>query len=163
MRIPEGAMDLDEAGAEIWAPGLIAEPVVLTTSWKPGEHMFEGTLDGQDFSLFVADRTEGYKLRHRGYKADALVCTPRIAELHARLPEKEPVDTAKLIASPMPGLVVSVAVKAGQEVKAGEALMVVEAMKMENVLRAELDGVIKSVNCEAGASVAADELLIEFE
>ena len=63
----------------------------------------------------------------------------------------------------MPGLVVSVAVKAGQEVKAGEALMVVEAMKMENVLRAELDGVIKSVNCEAGASVAADELLIEFE
>jgi len=163
LRIPEGAMDLDEAGAELWAPGLIAEPVVLTTSWKPGEHMFEGTLDGQDFSLFVADRTEGYKLRHRGYQADALVCTPRIAELHARLPEKEPVDTAKLITSPMPGLVVSIAVEAGQEVKAGEALMVVEAMKMENVLRAELDGVIKSVNCEAGASVAADELLIEFE
>jgi len=163
MRIPDGGYDAHEAGAELWAPGLIAEPVVLTTSWVPGEHLFEGTLDGQDFSLFVADRTEGYQLRHRGYRAQALVCTPRTAELHARLPEKEPVDTAKLITSPMPGLVVSVAVEAGQDVKAGEALMVVEAMKMENVLRAEMDGVIKTVNCAAGDSVAADELLIEFE
>jgi len=67
------------------------------------------------------------------------------------------------VTSPMPGLVVSVAVEPGQEVKAGEALMVVEAMKMENVLRAEVDGVIKMIACEAGASVAADELLIEFE
>ena len=86
-----------------------------------------------------------------------------MAELYARLPEKEAADTAKQVLSPMPGLVVSVAVKAGQDVKAGEPLLVVEAMKMENVLRAERDGVVKAVNCTPGASVAADDLLVEFE
>ena len=154
---------LDGDGAEIWMPALGSDHVKLSTRWKPGEHLFEGRLGDEDFALSMADRTEGYVLRHRGFAATVLVCTPRAAELHARLPEKEPVDTAKLVTSPMPGLVVSVAVKPGQDVKAGEALMVVEAMKMENVLRAEVDGVIKTVACEPGASVAADELLIEFE
>jgi propionyl-CoA carboxylase alpha chain len=86
-----------------------------------------------------------------------------VAALHERLPEKQAADTAKLITSPMPGLVVSVDVAEGQAVKAGEPLMVVEAMKMENVLRAEVDGTVKSVKVAAGASVAADELLVEFE
>ena len=93
----------------------------------------------------------------------AVVCAPRAAELHALLPVKEKADTAKLVISPMPGLIVTVDVETGQEVKAGEALLVVEAMKMENVIRAEKDGVIKSINVEPGASVAADELMIEFE
>jgi len=154
---------LDSEGAELWMPALGSDHVRLSTSWTPGEHLFEGRLGEESFALSIADRTEGYVLRHRGFAATVLVCTPRAAELHARLPEKEPVDTTKLVTSPMPGLVVSVAVEPGQEVKAGEALMVVEAMKMENVLRAEMDGVIKMIACEAGASVAADELLIEFE
>ncbi|MEQ8406506.1 MAG: acetyl/propionyl/methylcrotonyl-CoA carboxylase subunit alpha [Oceanicaulis sp.] len=152
-----------DGAAELWMPALGSEHVRLTTSWAPGDHLFEGELGGETFALSIADRTEGYVLRHRGVAATVLVCTPRAAELHARLPEKEPVDTAKLVTSPMPGLVVSIAVETGQEVKAGEALMVVEAMKMENVLRAEVDGVIKQIACEPGASVAADELLIEFE
>ena len=135
----------------------------LATNWKPGDHLFEGELDGEPFALSFSDRVEGYVLRHRGYTATVLVCTPSTAELHARLPEKEKADTAKLVTSPMPGLVVSVDVEEGQTVKAGEALIVVEAMKMENVLRAELDGTIKTIHAGAGDSVAADELLIEFE
>ena len=85
-----------------------------------------------------------------------------VAELHARLPEKQKPDTSKLIMSPMPGLVVSVAVHVGQDVKAGEAVCIVEAMKMQNIIRAEADGVVKTVNAAAGASVAADEVLVEF-
>jgi len=154
---------LDDDGAQLWTPGLTEQNTPLTTRWRPGERLFEGRLGNEDFALFISDRTEGYVLRHRGFSATVLVCAPRVAELHARLPEKEKADTARLVTSPMPGLVVSVAVKPGQEVKTGEALMTVEAMKMENVLRAEMDGVIKTVACEPGASVAADELLIEFE
>ena len=82
--------------------------------------------------------------------------------MHARLPEKQKPDTSKLIMSPMPGLVVSVAVTVGQDVKAGEAVCIVEAMKMQNIIRAEADGVVKTVNAAAGASVAADEVLVEF-
>ncbi|WP_203292230.1 biotin/lipoyl-containing protein, partial [Maricaulis parjimensis] len=100
---------------------------------------------------------------HRGFTATAIVCSPRSAELHVRLPEKEKPDMAKLVVSPMPGLVVTVEVTEGQEVKTGEPLIIVEAMKMENVLRAETDGIIKSVKVQAGNSVAADELMIEFE
>jgi propionyl-CoA carboxylase alpha chain len=125
--------------------------------------LFEGRIDKTDFALEIADRTEGYAMRHRGFSAVALVCTPRSAELQALLPEKVKADTSRLVISPMPGLVVSVAVEQGQSVKAGEPLLVVEAMKMENVIRAEKDGVIKTVNIEAGASVAADELMIEFD
>jgi propionyl-CoA carboxylase alpha chain len=157
-------VQLDGLGsAQLWVPALSTEPLTLNTVWTPGQGLFEGELNGDAFALEIAPRTEGYGLRHRGYAATALVCAPRTADLHAKLPEKEPVDMAKLVVSPMPGLVVSVAVEAGQSVKAGEALLVVEAMKMENVLRAEVDGVIKTVSAEPGASVAADELLIEFE
>ena len=157
-------VQLDGLGAaELWMPALSTEAMSLTTAWEPGQALFEGRLGEEDFALEIAIGRDGFHLRHRGYSASALVCAPRTADLHAKLPEKEPVDTAKLIVSPMPGLVVSVAAEAGQSVKAGEALLVVEAMKMENVLRAEVDGVIKAVNAEPGASVAADELLIEFE
>ncbi len=152
-----------EGGAQIWMPALSSDPLRLFTDWRPGRALFEARLGEEAFALEIRFGAEGYQLLHRGYRAPVLVCTPRAAELHARLPEKEPVDTAKLVTSPMPGLVVSIAVETGQEVKAGEALMVVEAMKMENVLRAEVDGVIKTVSCTPGDSVAADELLIEFE
>lgn len=156
-------VDGGEGGAEIWMPALSSDPLRLLTDWAPGQRLFEGRLGEEDFALEIRFGSEGYLLTHRGYRAPVLVYTPRAAQLHARLPEKEPVDTAKLVTSPMPGLVVSVAVETGQEVQAGEPLMVVEAMKMENVLRAEMDGVIKSISCAPGDSVAADELLIEFD
>ncbi|RYG94898.1 MAG: biotin/lipoyl-binding protein, partial [Alphaproteobacteria bacterium] len=82
--------------------------------------------------------------------------------LYARLPERQPADTSKLIQSPMPGLVVSVAVVPGQEVKTGETVAVIEAMKMQNILKAERDGVVKAVSVKAGDPVAADDVLVEF-
>jgi len=134
----------------------------LSTAWKPGMSMMELMFDNQPYALTIATAEEGFVLRRLGVEAHIRVCTPLQAELHARLPEKQKPDTSKLIMSPMPGLVVSVAVAVGQEVKSGEAVCIVEAMKMQNIIRAEADGVVKSVNAAAGASVAADEVLVEF-
>ncbi len=134
----------------------------FVSAWKPGAHLVEAVLDGDPIAVKFADRTEGYVFRHRGVSLRALVCTPRVAELHAKLPEKEAPDLSKLIVSPMPGLVVSISVSVGQEVKAGEAICVVEAMKMQNIIRAEADGAVKAVNVEAGDSVAADAVMVEF-
>ena len=134
----------------------------LSTAWRPGMSMMELMFDNQPYALTISTAEEGFVLRRLGVEAHIRVCTPLQAELHARLPEKQKPDTSKLIMSPMPGLVVSVAVAVGQEVKSGEAVCIVEAMKMQNIIRAEADGVVKSVNAAAGASVAADEVLIEF-
>ena len=162
-RIPVEIELTGEGEARIWSPSLKADTITLKTQWHPGQHLFHAEIDGEEVALVFSDRTEGYVMRHRGFTATAIVCTPRSAELHVRLPEKEKPDMAKLVVSPMPGLVVTVEVEEGQEVKTGEPLIIVEAMKMENVLRAETDGTIKSVKVEAGNSVAADELMIEFE
>ena len=162
-RIPVEIELTGEGEARIWSPSLKADTITLKTQWHPGQHLFHAEIDGEEVALVFSDRTEGYVMRHRGFTATAIVCTPRSAELHVRLPEKEKPDMAKLVVSPMPGLVVTVEVEEGQEVKTGEPLIIVEAMKMENVLRAETDGTIKSVKVEAGTSVAADELMIEFE
>ena len=135
----------------------------LYTEWLPGTHLFEGQLDGEPFAVKFADKTEGYVFRHRGVSRTALVCTPTTAAMHARLPEKPKPDTSKLIISPMPGLVVSVDVEVGQEVEEGEAVCIVEAMKMQNIIRAEATGKVKTINVGAGDSVAADEIMVEFE
>ncbi len=135
----------------------------LVTDWVPGKALFEGVLDGQAFAVKIADRTEGYVVRHRGVTRRALVCTPTMADLHARLPEKEKPDLSKLIISPMPGLVVSIDVELGQDVQEGEAVCIVEAMKMQNIIRAEANGTVKAINVAAGDSVAADAIMVEFE
>ncbi|WP_084417851.1 acetyl-CoA carboxylase biotin carboxylase subunit [Henriciella litoralis] len=135
----------------------------LETEWRPGTHLFEGKLNGEPFAVKFADKTEGYVFRHRGVSVTALVCTPVTATLHSRLPEKPKPDTSKLIISPMPGLVVSVDVELGQTVEEGEAVCIVEAMKMQNIIRAEATGTVKTINVGAGDSVAADEVMVEFE
>ena len=130
--------------------------------WRPGRTLFRGRLDGQAFTVHAAPAAEGFRIRHRAAVRRVLVLTPRSAELHEKLPERAPADTSRLIVSPMPGLIVSVAVEPGQSVKAGEAVAVVEAMKMQNIIRAERDGVVKAVGPGPGDSVAADEVLVEF-
>jgi propionyl-CoA carboxylase alpha chain len=130
--------------------------------WRPGQALFHGELDGAPFAAEVATAAEGFSIRHRAARAHVLVLTPVSADLHGRLPPKKAADTSRLVISPMPGLVVSVDVVAGQDVKAGETLCVIEAMKMQNIIRAERDGVIKIVNAGAGDSVSADEVLAEF-
>ncbi len=154
-------LELGEDGdAQITING--GKPHALVTDWHPGLNLVEGVLDGKSFAVKFANRTEGYLFRHRGVALRALVCTPTVADLHSRLPEKEKPDTSKLVISPMPGLVVSMDVEVGQEVQAGEAVCVVEAMKMQNIIRAEATGTVKAINVEAGASVAADEIMVEF-
>jgi propionyl-CoA carboxylase alpha chain len=130
--------------------------------WKPGRPVFRAALDGRAFAVEVAPAAEGFRLRQRAASAHVLVLTPVSADLHERLPPKKIADTSRLVLSPMPGLVVSIEVEPGQEVKAGETLCIVEAMKMQNIIRAERDGVIKSVGVKAGDSVSADEVLAEF-
>jgi propionyl-CoA carboxylase alpha chain len=134
----------------------------ISTKWRPGFGLMEVTFDKDAYALSIANAEEGFVIRRLGVEAHVKVCTPFQAELHARLPEKQKPDTSKLIMSPMPGLVVSVAVAVGQDVKSGEAVCIVEAMKMQNIIRAERDGVVAKVNVVAGASVAADEVLIEL-
>ena len=135
----------------------------LVTQWVPGQPLLEGVLDGKPIAVKVAPQTEGYLVRHRGVRLNVLVCTPMAADLHKRLPEKEKPDLSKLIISPMPGLVVSIDVELGQTVQEGEGVCIVEAMKMQNIIRAEADGTVKAINVAAGDSVAADAIMIEFE
>ena len=130
--------------------------------WRPGKALFRAELDGAPFTIVVETADEGFVIRHRAAKARVLVLTPLSAELHDRLPEKKKADTSKLVISPMPGLVVSMEAKAGDTVREGEIVCVIEAMKMQNIIRAEREGVVKSVNAKAGDSVAADEVLVEF-
>jgi len=133
-----------------------------TVDWRPGNPLFRGRLDGRAFTVTVAPAAEGFVIRHRAAKAKVLVLNPRSAELHLKLPAKQAADTSKMIISPMPGLVVSMDVALGQEVKEGEVVCVIEAMKMQNIIRAERDGVVKTVSAKGGDSVAADEVLVEF-
>jgi propionyl-CoA carboxylase alpha chain len=130
--------------------------------WRPGLAQFRAELDGEPFTAEVSRVADGYLIRHRAAKARVRVLTPHTAELYARLPEKVAADTSKLIASPMPGLVVSIPVTVGQEVKTGETVAIIEAMKMQNILKAERDGVVKAVSAAAGDPVAADDVLVEF-
>ena len=134
----------------------------VTSDWDPTKRFYKGDFDGRSFVLKFAETPEGYRMDWRGTSAMVVVCTPRSADLHALIPEKEKPDSSKLIVSPMPGLVVSIEVSAGQEVKQGEAVAIVEAMKMQNIIRAEANGTVKTVAAEPGASVAADELLVEL-
>ncbi len=136
--------------------------VLQAIDWRPGKAVFRGALEGQAFTVEVHPAAEGFIVRHRAAQARVLVLTPLCAELHERLPKREPADTSKIIISPMPGLVVALDVVVGQEVKTGETVAVIEAMKMQNIIKAERDGVVKTVGAKAGDSVAADEVLIEF-
>ncbi|MDZ4052147.1 MAG: biotin/lipoyl-containing protein, partial [Phenylobacterium sp.] len=136
--------------------------------WRPGLAQFRALLgtsgeEGEPFTAEVARVADGFVIRHRAARARVRVLTPAVAALYARLPEKVAADTSKLIQSPMPGLVVAIPVAVGQEVKTGETVAINEAMKMQNILKAERDGVVKAVSARAGDPVAADDVLVEFE
>jgi len=152
-------VDLDDAGADVVIDGKKHRFDTLT---RPGARVIEGKFDGEPFAVKIKTAPEGYRLRLRGVTVRALVATPRGADLYKKIPEKRKADTSKLILSPMPGLVISIDAKPGQEVKAGEGVAVVEAMKMQNIIRAERDGVVAKVHAAPGASVAADEVMIEL-
>ena len=134
------------------------------TDWQPGEPLLRGNLVGDKNLVIQVERENiAYRLTHGGSQDDVLVLSPAHAELNALMPVKEPPDTSKLLLSPMPGLLISLAVAEGQEVKAGEELAVIEAMKMENVLRAERDAVVSSIKAATGESLMVDQVIMDFE
>ena len=135
----------------------------LISDWKPGDPLWSGSINSEPVSVQVRTIPNGFALSFRGVETKAYVYTQSEAAYARLMPVKTAADTGKQVLCPMPGLVVSVAVKEGQEVKAGETVAVVEAMKMENVLRAEIDGVVKKVNAKPGDSLAVDAVILEFE
>jgi len=132
-------------------------------NWRFGEILLSGTCDAEPFAVQVERRGLHYRLSHRGSVVDAQVLPRRAAELLKLMPKKAPPDRSRFLLSPMPGLLAEVAVKAGQEVKAGERLVVIEAMKMQNVLLAERDGVVTQVLAKEGESLAVDQPVLEFK
>ncbi len=134
----------------------------LQSDWKPGDILWRGTIDSEPVAVQVRSVPNGFALAYRGVETKAFVYTESEAGYARLMPPKKIADTGKQVLCPMPGLVVSIAVKQGQEVKAGETVAVVEAMKMENVLRAEIDGTVKKINAKPGDSLAVDAVILEF-
>ena len=135
----------------------------IASDWTPGDQLATIDVDGTPLVLKVGKISGGFRIRSRGADIKVHVRTKRQAELAELMPEKVAPDTSKLLLCPMPGLVVKIDVEVGDEVQEGQALCSVEAMKMENILRAEKKGVIAKINASAGDSLAVDEVIMEFE
>ena len=135
---------------------------VLRSSFAPGMPLWSGSIDNVPVAMHVRAITNGFELAYRGTEVKAFVYTEREAQYAHLMPVKKLSGSEKSVRCPMPGLVVSISVNEGQEVKAGETLAVVEAMKMENILRAERDGVISKIRVKPGDSVAVDAVIMEF-
>ncbi|HVB16342.1 MAG TPA: biotin/lipoyl-containing protein, partial [Stellaceae bacterium] len=140
------------------------ESCLTATDWRPGQNLLHLRID-DGLATVQVERLLGraFRLTHRGVVRHAQVLSPRAAELLLLMPKKQPADTSRLVLSPMPGLLSAIVVEEGQEVKAGEALVVVEAMKMENVLRAERDGRVAKLRAKPGDSLAVDQVILELE
>jgi propionyl-CoA carboxylase alpha chain len=135
----------------------------VETEWSLGQPLFQARVNGKSVSVQVETTAAGYKLFYRGAEINARVLSPQAAELSAHMLYKPPADMSKFLLSPMPGLLVKLAVVEGQEVKEGEELAVVEAMKMENSLRAIQDGIVGKISAVEGDSLMVDEIILDFE
>ena len=138
------------------------EALTVSSDWRPGDALWRGRVGGRAVTAQLRPLPNGLRIAWKGMAVDAHAMLPWTADLEKLMPEKVVPDTSKLLLCPMPGLVVSIAVAEGQEVKAGETLAVVEAMKMENVLRAERDLTVSKLNAQQGDSLAVDAVIMEF-
>ncbi len=157
----EVRIDADQNGSDITF--LDGTTMRVTSDWTPGDPLAVLDVDGTELVLKVGMIDGGYRIRTRGADMKVYVRTPRQAELALLMPEKVAPDTSRLLLCPMPGLIVRVDVEEGDEVQEGQSLCTVEAMKMENILRAERKGIVSRINCAAGDSLAVDEVIMEFE
>ena len=168
---------LGDVSQSVHVEGNFGEPAVVTlfddhgepfssleiiSDWWPGEPVWSGTVGGSPVSIQIRPISNGFDLAYRGISVATHVYTRREAELMELMPEKLAPDTSKFLLCPMPGLVKTIMVEVGQSVEAGDPLAVVEAMKMENVLRAERDATVVAIKAAAGDSLAVDEVIIEF-
>ena len=150
-----------ESVFELYFPNS-GETISVMSEWKPGQPVFYGTINKQMVAAQIRPVLNGIHVAHSGVAATIRVFTEREAELYSLMPPRVEADTGKSLLCPMPGLVRSIAVKEAQDVKAGEILAIVEAMKMENVLRAERDGKISKIHAKEGDSLAVDAVILEF-
>jgi propionyl-CoA carboxylase alpha chain len=150
---PEGATVTFDKGDALRVSG----------KWTPGDQLAEMTVEDAPLVLKVGKISGGFRIRARGADLKVHVRTPRQAELARKMPEKLPPDTSKMLLCPMPGLIVKIDVAVGDEVQEGQALCTIEAMKMENILRAERKGKVTKINAGAGDSLAVDDVIMEFE
>jgi propionyl-CoA carboxylase alpha chain len=134
----------------------------IAHDWSFGGIRAVGTCNGRPFTAQVERDGLWIRVVHNGRRIDAMVLTARAAELQALMPFKAPPDTSKFLLSPMPGLLVDIAVKPGQAVQAGERLAVIEAMKMENILTAAQDGTVAELMAARGESLAVDQPILKF-
>jgi propionyl-CoA carboxylase alpha chain len=153
---------------EDYEGGLLAslddgEPVDLIGRWLPGQALFKGTLDGRERTVRIARRGREWRLTTRGASRIASVLPAHVAALSRHMIEKVPPDLSKYLLCPMPGLLTALHVSEGDRVQAGQPLAVVEAMKMENILRAEKAGTVAKVSASPGDSLAVDAVILEFE
>ncbi|MBT8410902.1 MAG: acetyl/propionyl-CoA carboxylase subunit alpha, partial [Octadecabacter sp.] len=153
-------VDADHYGATVTLEGTAMR---VESDWKPGQPLARLSVDGAPLVLKVSHISAGFRVRYRGADIAVRVRTPRQAELAELMPEKLPPDTSKLLLCPMPGLIVKVDVEVGDEVQEGQSLCTVEAMKMENILRAEKKSVVTKINASAGDSLSVDDVIMEFE
>jgi propionyl-CoA carboxylase alpha chain len=158
VRVPSGSAAVPLSATMDLGDG----PLAVTSAWTPGEGIWVGRIGEDTVAVQVRPAAGGQTLSWRGVTLFARAMTPDVARLDALMPVKLPPDLSKYLLCPMPGLVVSIAVAEGQEVKAGETLAVVEAMKMENVLRAERDAVVGAVRARPGDTLAVDAVILEF-
>jgi propionyl-CoA carboxylase alpha chain len=135
----------------------------VRSDWQFGQYLYQGSFNGEGFCMQVERHGLRYRLFHWGTQADVMVETARAAQLQALMLHKAPPDTSKFLLSPMPGLLTQIAVAPGQEVKAGEILAKIEAMKMENVLKAERDCVVEKLLAAPGESLSVDQAIIAFK
>jgi len=140
-----------------------ARPVTVASTWRPGEAIWRGTIGDRQVTAQLSPLQNGMRIAWRGIAVEARVMLPAIAALERLMPRKAAPDTSSMLLCPMPGLVMSIAVTEGQEVKAGDTLAVVEAMKMENVLRADRDLTVIKINVAPGDSLAVDAVIMEFD
>jgi propionyl-CoA carboxylase alpha chain len=138
-------------------------PVVVDAPYAPGQKLVEALIDGEPLSIRVERKRTGWRFTTRGASHELRVLTPRVAALSHHMIEKIPPDMSRFLLCPMPGLVTAIHVAEGAKVEAGQPLAVVEAMKMENILRAEKAGTVKAVAAKAGDSLAVDAVILEFE
>ncbi len=151
----------DSAGSSVhFADGRVLR---VTSDWTPGQPLAHLLVDGTPLVIKVAKISGGFRIRLRGADLKCHVRTPRQAELAKLMLEKIPADTSKFLLCPMPGLLAKVLVQIGDEIQEGQSLATVEAMKMENILKAERKGVVKSISATAGSSLKVDEIIMEFE
>ena len=155
------ALDEDQDGLVAVLDG--GRRVSFDGEWAPGDRLFEGTIDGEEIAVRVERKGRKWKLSTRGASHIADVWSPHVAALSRHMIEKVPPDLSKFLLCPMPGLLVSLNVKEGDKVEAGQPLAVVEAMKMENILRAEKSAVVKRVDAKPGDSLAVDAVILELE